>query len=121
MGKDEDIVQCGLEVQKEADRKVIEALRRAGGNLSLPHRVEHHFTSSSMEGAEELREWGIREGIEVSDIRSREREGQPYFYFDFIVPTIPQIDQIYADTSRFFLLAPKFSADYDGWGCDVVS
>jgi hypothetical protein len=50
-----------------------------------------------------------------------EHEVRRYFFFDFVVPTVPTIENVFADTSRFYRLAAEHGASYDGWGWPLVN
>jgi regulator of RNase E activity RraB len=114
------ISQAELDKQKRGDTEVISALKRTGSDLSKPHQIEHHFVCPTPDSAKRIREWGISQGLTTSELLDGEHEGQRYFFFDFIIPTVPTIENIFADTGRFCQLAADHGASYDGWGCLVV-
>ncbi len=114
------VSQTELDKQKHGDTEVISALKRAGSDLTKPHHIEHHFVCPTSESAKKIREWGISQGLTASELLDGEHQGQGYFFFDFIVSTVPTIENIFADTRRFCQLAADHGASYDGWGCLVV-
>jgi regulator of RNase E activity RraB len=109
-----------LKRQREGDLQVIAALQSYGSDLTQTHRIEHHFNSYSEEDANNIVHWGTENGFEPSSISSGQFEGQHYFYFDLIKDTVPQIDLVFADTSRLLDVAKKHNSIYDGWGCMIV-
>jgi regulator of RNase E activity RraB len=109
-----------LASQKEADLKVIGALRDAGSDLSKPHNIEHHFVCSSGAVADQLHSWGVERGLQATRVMSDEYQGAMYFHFDFVIPTVPTIENVFRDTSRFFTMADEFGVEYDGWQCAIV-
>ena len=106
--------------QREADLRVIEAMSRAGSDLTKAHDIEHHFICYSRKLAKQLHSWGIDQGLQTTDIIAARHEGKRYYWLDFVIPTMPSIENIFADTSRFFRLADSMGASYDGWQCSIV-
>jgi regulator of RNase E activity RraB len=115
------VTNADLSRQKQGDREVIAALKDAGSDLSKPHSLEHHFVSPSRQGLERLRAWGVESGLSAGPIAEGEYQGRRYFFFDFIVPTIPTLEEVFKYTGRFLSKAAEFGVEYDGWGCPVVS
>ena len=105
--------------QREKDKQVIEALKRTGSNMKKPHMIEHHFITPSRENAQQLADWGKKNGFQVSEVLEGEYEVEKYWYFDLIKPTVPTIGNISEDTSLMLHLANRFNCEYDGWGCMV--
>jgi regulator of RNase E activity RraB len=110
-----------LELQRQKDLAVLEALKRHHSDTSRPHRVEHHFITESKTGGAELLAWAGLHGFEVSSLQQGKWEGRRYYYFDLIKATIPTIENISGDTGLMLRLAAEFECTYDGWGCGLVT
>lgn len=106
--------------QREMDLRVIKALADAGSDLAKAHRLEHHFVCATADEAEPIVAWGTSNGFVASPVERGEYEGQSYAYFDLIKPTIPTIENVFADSRRMLEVAKVNGAKYDGWGCPVV-
>ena len=109
-----------LSGQRNMDLETIEALKRNGSDLSKAHILEHHFYVFSEKSAKRLSEKGISLGYKTSKIQPGNYEGNSYWYFDLIKPTIPEIDIVIKETTLMLKLAKEFDAEYDGWGTNVV-
>ncbi len=115
MASDEELMK-----QREGDLQVIAALQSHGSDLTQPHHIEHHFNAFSEEDANNIMVWGTENGFEASTISSGVFKGQHYYYFDLIKDTVPEIELVFADTSRLLDLAKMHHSLYDGWGCMIV-
>ena len=109
-----------LSNQRNMDLETIEALKRNGSDLSKAHILEHHFYVFFEKTAKRLSEKGVSLGYKTSKIQSGNYEGNSYWYFDLIKPTIPDIEIITKETTLMLKLAKEFDAEYDGWGTNVV-
>ena len=109
-----------LSDQRKKDLETIKALKRSGSDLSKAHILEHHFYVFSEKTANRLLEKGVSLGYKSSKIQSGNYEGNSYWYFDLIKPTIPEIDIVTKETFLMLKLAKEFDAEYDGWGTNIV-
>jgi regulator of ribonuclease activity B len=109
-----------LEEQGEYDRATIEALAKAGSDLSKPHLVEHHFVCPDPTRAAAAVEWGRAHGYRPSPVTTANFKGSDYAYFDLVKSTVPSLERISSDTKAMIDLAARSGIEYDGWGCSVV-
>ena len=107
------------ENQRDADLQTISALKKAGSNMSKPHKLEHHFVSKNKASLEALRNHAISRQHQVSEIFSTGLLFKTHF-FDIIIDAVPTVEDITPATTAMHQLAAEHSCSYDGWGCEVV-
>jgi regulator of RNase E activity RraB len=82
------------------DREVINALHKAGANLSKPHTIEHHFVTYERKKADAVVMDELANEYKVSEIRTlNDEKGVAYFYFDLLLEQLSR-------TRNPFLLNP---------------
>lgn len=99
--------------------EVLRALAEAGGDLSRPHEIEHHFLCPDRKAAEPILAWGRSAGYRPSAVFDAEHEGLRYVHFDLVMATVPTLANMTAQTTSMLEIAARCGVDYDGWGCSV--
>lgn len=109
-----------LENQKAKDLRVLEVLEDLGSNLAKPHRLRHRLLADSHAGAEGLADWGRVNGFEPAEIEESESDdGKVRYSVELVKPTPPDIEHIFADSTRMLDLADERGCEYDGWACPL--
>lgn len=104
----------------EANKKVIEALIKAGSNPNKLHSIEHHFICKDKSSLNALMKKGESLGYRVAHLGYDDSDGARRWYGDLIKETILDLELINKEDSLMLKLADQFGATYDGWGAEVV-
>lgn len=101
----------------EEDRLVVEALLKAGADLSQPREVLHYFYFSNEVNAESVAAELRRSGFVVEGPCQAGAAGETPNQWRVIAKTVTvvSLDSAYEHTSRFRALANQSRGEYDGW------
>ena len=106
----------GCSENPDHDESVLIQLKKAGSDLSKPHKIEFflYFPSHSVAERAALR---IREaGFQVEVRRAAKGNDWLCFATKMIVPELSALQQIRRDFSS---LAASLKGEYDGWGTPI--
>lgn len=101
----------------DLDESVLIQLKKAGSDLSKPHKIEFFLYFPSQTAAEQA-ELQIRErGFEVEARQAAEGTDWICIATKTMIPDLANLQQIRRD---FDSLSAAAGGDYDGWGTPVV-
>jgi regulator of RNase E activity RraB len=106
----------GCSENPDLDESVLVQLKKAGSDLSKPHKIEFflYFPSQSVADRAALR---IREaGFQVEVRRAAKGNDWLCFATKTMVPELSSLQQIRRDFSS---LAASLKGEYDGWGTPI--
>lgn len=106
----------GCSKQPDLDESVLIQLKKAGSDLSKPHKIEF-FLYFPTEVAAEQAALRVREsGFEVAVKRAEKGADWLCFATKTMIPKLSDLQQIRCD---FNSLATAAGGDYDGWGTGI--
>ncbi|MDH7444802.1 DUF695 domain-containing protein [Aquimarina sp. 2201CG14-23] len=100
------------------DQNVVEALIKAGDNLSKARRVDHWTYFDDKSNMESFKKEIKKLGFKVQDSTKKESEAKPYAVQFYRIDNV-DLDSIYSITSSLRKLAISYQGDYDGWETSV--
>lgn len=107
--------------REKMDLDTINALKKAGSDLSKPHNLEHHFVVENLQIAMDISNVLKNDGYEISDtIEGKNDNGNVYYYFDIVKPFIMKPEHVFKESEKMAVIAKKYGILYDGWGTTVV-
>ena len=107
----------GLSQGTDLDAAVLAQLRKAGSNLSKPHKIEFFLYFPSEAVANEAGARAKQAGFDV-DVR-RAAKGPDWLCFA-TKTMVPQLAALQRIRREFDALAASLGGEYDGWGTGVV-
>ncbi|WP_460219398.1 DUF695 domain-containing protein [Psychroserpens sp. MEBiC05023] len=100
------------------DQRVVDALLKAGDNLSKARRVDHWTYFSDESKLESFKREIEKLGFKVQNSTKIEHESTPYVVQFYRTDNV-DLDSIYSITSSLRKLAISNQGDYDGWETSV--
>jgi regulator of RNase E activity RraB len=109
-------------LQRMANRRVLENLEDAGDVHELPRKVDHAFRFADEDARARCRETlaAIDFSIDAEEISEEAGDALP---FTLLVSRVDSVDMhtINGITLELDRLAREHGGDYDGWGCEVMT
>jgi regulator of ribonuclease activity B len=107
----------GLAKKGDPDQMVLEQLRKAGSNLSKPHKVEFFLYFPTQSAATEAAPAIRKAGFEVDVRPAAQGPGWLCFATRTMIPELTALQKIRRD---FTAIAAAKGGEYDGWGTGIV-
>ena len=106
----------GCSKKPDLDKAVLVQLRKAGSDLSKPHKIEFFLYFPSHSAAEQAASQIRKAGFQVEvEIASKDNN-----WLCFATKTmVPELSALRRIRSDFDSLAASLKGDYDGWGTEV--
>lgn len=106
-----------LELQKQENREIVDAMLADGSDPDAEYSVEHHFSSTNFDKLEKAAVEAFKLGFEVNDAEEMELEdGSIIFCFDAISSHLLDVELLDDACEKLLQVAAKQKVDYDGWG-----
>jgi hypothetical protein len=100
----------------DLDAMVLEHLKKAGSDLSKPHRIDFFLYLRSQRAAEEAAQRVKGEGFDAEVTPPVKSSDWLCHATKLMVPDLGALQEIRSDFKR---LAASLGGDYDGWGTEV--
>jgi regulator of RNase E activity RraB len=107
----------GCSKKPDLDESVLTQLKKAGSDLSKPHKIEFFLYFPSQAAAEQAAPRVRAAGFEVEVRQAAKGNDWLCFTTKTMVPKLSDLQQIRRD---FASLTASSGGDYDGWGTPVV-
>ncbi len=101
----------------DPDEAVLVQLKKAGSDLSKPHKIEFFLYFPTQSGAEQAGQRIKREGFDVKVQRAAQGNDWLCFATKTVVPDLAVLQKIRRD---FNAIVASTGGEYDGWGTGVV-
>ena len=106
-----------LELQKQENREIVDAMLADGSDPDAEYSIEHHFSSTNFDKLEKAAVEAFKLGFEVNDAEEMELEdGSIIFCFDAISSHLLEVELLDDACEKLLQVAAKQKVDYDGWG-----
>ena len=113
----EDVWPTPEEMRWNGDKSVIDELAENGDDLTTPRPIEHLAVFPNKEAAMKFVQWLREAGFELMEDPSK-NDGE--WYVEFSQDAVPEIDEVYEQSSAATQAAEDLGGEYDGWQCSIV-
>ncbi|WP_298773766.1 ribonuclease E inhibitor RraB [uncultured Shewanella sp.] len=106
-----------LELQKQENREIVDAMLADGSDPDAEYSIEHHFSSTNFDKLEKAAVEAFKLGFEVNDAEEMELEdGSVIYCFDAMSTHLLEVALLDDACEKLLHVAAKQKVDYDGWG-----